>query len=331
MGQPLSQPIEFMPAFKDRTTGLILFGVLQIVLALFCLLEVLALTLVVGMALGRPAPGMPAMNPMMILPAVFIYLAAAVWLITMGIGSIRSRRWARALILAGSWVLLVMGIVTTIGMFMFLPALYNKMGESGQIPRQMVVFMQIFMFIFMILFLVVVPGAFVLFYRGSNVKATCEFKDPKVRWTDRCPIPILAVSLALAFYTLISLFMAPFGFPIPVLGQIATGSLSAVILAVTAVGFAYATWGFHRLKTSGWWCLVLLLVFWLVSVAVTFSRVTFVDFYRVIGMPQQQLDLMEQVQPQMKYLYPYYGVVSVALFAYLIYIRKFFKASSVQS
>ena len=44
---------------------------------------------------------------------------------------------------------------------------------------------------------VIIPGALVLFYRSPHVKATCEARDPVVRWTDACPLPVLAVSLML--------------------------------------------------------------------------------------------------------------------------------------
>src|SRR5438034_406184 len=55
---------------------------------------------------------------------------------------------------------------------------------------------------------VILPGAWVLFYRSRHVKATCESYDPMVRWTDHCPLPVLAVSLWLTFSALMMLVMA---------------------------------------------------------------------------------------------------------------------------
>ena len=44
---------------------------------------------------------------------------------------------------------------------------------------------------------VLLPIAWVLFYRSRHVQATCEARDPVARWTDACPLPVLALRVCL--------------------------------------------------------------------------------------------------------------------------------------
>jgi len=52
---------------------------------------------------------------------------------------------------------------------------------------------------FMGLLFIVLPGGLILVYQSRHTKATCEARDPVPRWTDACPLPVLALSLMLGF------------------------------------------------------------------------------------------------------------------------------------
>src|SRR5438128_2485210 len=98
--------------YKDRQTGLALFGILWILVGL--LLGGMSLLMVVG-SLAAPAggPGAPGALPMrMMVPLMLIYLAIGACFITLGIGSMMSRRWARPLILVLSWMWLITGVMS---------------------------------------------------------------------------------------------------------------------------------------------------------------------------------------------------------------------------
>ena len=67
--------------------------------------------------------------------------------------------------------------------------------------------------------MLVLPAGFLLFYQRASVCATCQRRDGQVRWTDRCPLPVLAVSVLMAFSALCMLSMAV-GWPVfPVFGD----------------------------------------------------------------------------------------------------------------
>lgn len=318
--------------FKDCTTGLTVFGILQVLLG--GLWVVLALFMIMGMLASRAleAPGAPMDARMMVL-ALLLYFLLAAWFITMGVGSIMTRRWARALVLVSSSIWLVCGLIGLVMVVAIIPGMFGQMGEAGQLPPGMVVVMVVVATVFMVFFYVLIPGALVLFYGNRNVKATCEFKDPQVRWTDRCPLPVLALSLILGGWAVSMLMMGSYGWVIPFFGRIVSGLPGAVLCLVAAAAFGFSAWGAYRLNMTAWWGAVILIVAWTASLAVTFTQVSFSDYmqayYEQMNLPAQQMDMMKQfLTPQMSGM----GWVSLIWFVgflgYLLYIKRYFKTST---
>ena len=89
------------PLYRDRGTGLVLFGVVQIIMGLFALLMVPLIMLTAFMS--RLAPG-GSMRPGQYVSTVATYALLSAALITLGVGSVQMRRWARALTLVVSLV-----------------------------------------------------------------------------------------------------------------------------------------------------------------------------------------------------------------------------------
>jgi hypothetical protein len=110
---PVIPPVEtaLLPDYKDRSTGLMVFGILTLLLG--CLAGLFVSLMLVGQMAAAKAPNAPPANYAAILPAIGIYGGLAVALIWLGIGSIMARRWARALLLIFSWSWLIMGICMT--------------------------------------------------------------------------------------------------------------------------------------------------------------------------------------------------------------------------
>ena len=81
--------VEALP-FKDRSTGLLLFGVLEILLGLFCVLMVPMMLL--STLIAQPE-GSPSANLRMMVPAAVFYAELATFFIWIGIGSMLARRW----------------------------------------------------------------------------------------------------------------------------------------------------------------------------------------------------------------------------------------------
>jgi MFS family permease len=243
----------------------------------------------------------------------------------MGIGSVRARRWARALILISSWFWLVCGICGVIFFLVFMPGMYDSMAETDEIPMEIISVIQFVTAVFMTIIYVLIPGALVLFYRSRHVKATCEFRDPQVRWTDKCPLPVLALSMLFAVWSVSLLTMGAYGWAFPFFGTILSGISGAAVVLVLILCMAYLAWGTYRLRINAWWCAVLLTIGWGVSTAITFSRISILELYEKMNFPEEQLKSMREFMPHNSTMVLMF-VVSFAVFlGYLLYTRKFFK------
>ena len=97
-------------AFKDKTAGLIVVGIFEILGGLFSGL-LFFLSLLSMMLLPDE------LSSKQTLMGSSVYAFFAVWLIWMGIGTIRARRTARLLMLASSWIMGVCGVFAMAMMF----------------------------------------------------------------------------------------------------------------------------------------------------------------------------------------------------------------------
>jgi hypothetical protein len=307
------------PEFKDRKVRLIVFGILQIILGSLCALIVPLMILGMAAAHKRAAEGVSLKT--MISP-VLVYVLLAVWFIWMGIGSLMVRRWARALILISSWFWLVCGVLGFVYVLWIMPNMYDKMAENGKISQAVITGMKIGMITFMAIFYVIIPGLLVLFYSGRNVKATCEYRDPKIRWTDKCPLPVLAISLMAAIGAISMLSMGIYNWTLPFFGVLLSGTAGAILVFVVIFLYAYAAWGLYKLDIKAWWVLLLMLIVWPVSMIITFSRVSIQDYYDKMGFSAQQLESMKQFN--MSNMIWFCSLWAVVIIVYLLYIRKYF-------
>jgi len=310
--------------FKDSKTGLVVFGILHLIFGGFCALMVpFAIFGMIASAFLDNSAAAP-MRPTMMIPAVLLYALLAVWFICMGIGSIKARRWARALVLVSSWLWLISGISGLILILLLMPDIYDRMGESEQMPPELARIMKYVMTAFMTVLYVIIPAVLVLFYGSKNVKATCEFRDPQVRWTDKCPLPVLAVSLMFGFWAVSMLFTLFYGCAIPFFGFILTGLSGAGVVLLVMLLAGYVAWGTYRLSINAWWCAVLLIIAWALSTAITFSRVSILDFYEKMNFPEQQFDIIKQFSISQDYMVLFLGLWVVAFLGYLLYTRRYF-------
>jgi hypothetical protein len=193
--------------FRDKKVRLVVLGILQIIFGAFCFLMVplMVLGMIASAVAGKDTGA--AVSYKMMIPGILFYLLLAVWFIWMGIGSVKALRWARALILISSWLWLICGVCGFVFVLVMIPNMYDQMSLQDDIPAEMVVVMQYMMIAFMAVIYVIIPGIFVLFYKGKHVKATCEYRDPKIRWTDKCPLPVLGVSFVCAIWAVSMLSM----------------------------------------------------------------------------------------------------------------------------
>ena len=315
------------PDFKDRKTGLVVFGILEIILGGFCALFMLFMLASFFLKISSAV----TMNSGMRISSALLYAMLAVWFIWMGIGSIKARRWARALLLVSSWIWLIGGICGLIFILIVMPDMYDKMAQSGKITEKMAQIMKYVMLGFMAFVYIVMPGALVLFYGSRNVKATCEFRDPRIRWTDKCPLPVLAVSLIYGSGAALMLKDGFYGWVIPFFGYILSGMAGAGVALISMLLLGYIAWGTYKLNIKAWWCAVLFTIAWSISNGITFLRMNLFDLYKKMNFSDQQLEMLKQfITPHYFMMALFFGVCAVGFLGYLVYIRRYFAAPSTQ-
>ncbi|MBZ5496557.1 MAG: hypothetical protein LAP85_09150 [Acidobacteriia bacterium] len=303
--------------FKDRRTGLIAYGWLEIVLGGLCALMVpllfFALTLV------PPTSGGPDSRVTGVAAMAYGVLAAAlVWL---GIGSILCRRWARALLLILSWGWFLAGILALGFYAVFAGALFSR--DAGNPLGLLALTIGI---IFIAIFFVALPGAMVLFYQSHNVKATCEARDPVVRWTDTCPLPVLASSLWLGLGSLCLMVMPLlYRSVVPWFGSLLSGAPATLILLVCAVFGLYLAWATYRRQLAAWWAALVAFALLTASAVITFMRVDLMEVYRQLGYPEDQIEQIRNFGLFTgKAMAWWTGLFFVMFLIYLLWIKKYF-------
>lgn len=281
---------------KGNGSGLIAFGALQILIGLSCAILVLYVASGSEIAVRQgPAGGAAVASGLMVYGVVCVYF------ISVGVGSFRRRRWAQALSVVISAVWLAGGVVATMLVLVLLPAIRQRTPHTSAASILGAT----------ILFAIVLPLAIFLFYRRPSVRLTCEAADGP-RWTDRVPLPILAMMIVLAFGAL-ALFANLANPVIALFGRNVTGAPAAVTLLGLGILSAWLVVQFYRLKESAWWTLVLLQIIGCLAATVTLVR----------GRESTGgSDLADASRS------PFFIAIIVAswlaYFAYLLYIRRYF-------
>lgn len=332
---PGAAPVESAPlpmSYMDRSTGLVVFGILTILLG--CLAGLFVPLMLFGHAASAKATGAPAPFSA-ILPAVLMYGILAVALVWLGIGSITARRWARALLLIFSWSWLIMGLFVLLFMVFLIPKMLANLSSSGStdhpaLPSAAIGMVMVVMaLIFGVLF-VIVPAVWTFFYNSRHVKATCETRDPVTRWTDACPLPVLGLCSWLAFSVPMMLLMPIAGHGVmPFFGIFLTGAPGTMFCLAIAALWSYAAWSLYKLEQRGWWLILIALCVFMASGLLTFAQHDMTEMYRLMGYPETQIEQIQKsgllIGNHMMWLMAF---SALPFLGYLLFIRKFLRRKS---
>lgn len=315
------------PSYKDRSTGLVIFGAMTLLIG--CLAGLFALLIVGAQMAGRAAQ--PSGGAPTVVPAVALYGVLAVALIWLGIGSIMVRRWARALLLIFSWSWLLLGIFATIGMVFFIPIIMAN-AQAAAPPghpasRAAMAAAMVFVFIIFGIFFLLLPALWLFFYNSRHVKATCEAHDPEPCWTDRCPLPVLALSLWLMFSVPMMVLMPIGGHAVlPFFGVFFSGIPGAFLYFAIAVLWCYAAWLIYHVNSRGWWLVLIAMIVFTVSGVITFSQHDILEMYQRMGYPQTQINQIQKMGLFGGNSTVWMTIVSVLpLVGYMLFIKRYFR------
>jgi hypothetical protein len=323
---PVPPPV----AIKDRKAGLVVFGVLTVLMGTFCAL-IVPLT-IFGQAMARKSGASPTYS---ILPVFAVYGSLAIVFIWLGVGSIMARRWARALLLVISWSWLLTGVISLVFLAFLAPQFLETI-QSAQAPGQPALSpaaktaVLLVPAAFLVVILFILPLVWALFYGSKHVKATCETRDNVIRWTDRCPLPVLAVTLWLGFGGLM-LAMMPFAYRgvFPFFGQFVVGPMGMALYFGFALLWGYCAYALYKLDLRGWWLIVAGLCLFSLSSALTYANHDISELYRLMGYPEEQIAQIQKFNFLKGGMMIWSSVIyTIPFLLYLIYIRRFFVSNN---
>ena len=326
---PIAPLAPASPAFKDRSVGLIVFGILTTLLG--CLAGLLTVFVMFASLAPTHANGgtPPPVGTFVFI--ILLYGGLSVALIWLGIGSILCHRWARALLLISSWFGLVVGVLAITALACFFPKIFANLpaNPNGQpaVPAGAMSAVLAVMFVIYGFFLVILPAIWTFFYGGKNVKATCEARHPEPSWTDACPLPVLAVSLFQAFGAVTILFLPVISHGVmPFFGTFISGVAGTLYCLLLAVILGNAAWRLYRLEVSGWWTALITLVVVTISGLLTYAQHDILDMYRLMGYTQAQIDPIQKMGFLTRDTMIWGTLISLLPFlGYLLFIKKYFR------
>ena len=279
--------------YRDRRTALLIAGVLEILLGVGAWLMVGLMVFAASMVTAQGARGKGS-----IIPGIAVYGIAGLVFVILGVGSIRARRWARALWLVVSSFWLIGGVLAAAVVALLMASVAGV--ES---------ILLIAILSFFAVFMIGLPASLLAFYRSPHVKATCEAAAPEPCWTDGCPLPVLGAALWFASMTLTLPWMGwLYGGLYPFFGHFVRGAAGHGLWMVSGLLSGIATYGIYR-RIHTLWLLGLVLVLGQgISATVTYAVVDPKELFAAMGIEGAALEQIER----MGMIRPSYMIGSVA-------------------
>lgn len=305
--------------FKNRRGGLLFFGVALMILG--ALAGLMGAFMLVGFWFSSEA--LDAAQRRMMLPSVIFYFLAGAYLVVLGVGSMRMKRWSRAMILATSWLWLVTGLVGILVFVFVVSPMLSETLPAGHAGVQSAIVGC--MSVFFVLFGLVLPLSFLLFYRSRHVRLTVESLDPVSRWTDRVPLPVLAFAI-LWFYGGICSLIWPLSYRALPLGPwIIRGTALLVIMMIGAAAGFFVGLGSVRLWRAAWWTALVLMSVGAVLSFVLVPNADFEQWYEEMGIPADpvQIEMLESMYSSGWFL-GMMALMWLIYFGWLLLMRRYF-------
>jgi hypothetical protein len=210
-------------------------------------------------------------------PEIVVWMLLSMGIIATGFGSIRVRRWSRAVVLSACGLMMASGVITLLVVTVLdatTPTPFVKLEQTGSgvlsatfVPGSnsaadagdmLVIKCGIFGF------LIALPLFLFLIYRSRKVTEAFETADDRVRWTDALPLRVIALAMGLGGVCgviLMAMFYMP---PMPARFVSGDAAEARVFLGggmiVLAVLYAWSAWMMLHLRPFAPWLALMLIV-----------------------------------------------------------------------
>ncbi|HUZ47523.1 MAG TPA: hypothetical protein VMW54_12880 [Terriglobia bacterium] len=305
--------------YPDRRGWIITAGVIEILIGLGFLLLAASMAI---LPLRTHAPGRVPPSVAAILVAVGVYVVIAACFFVAGTGSVLRKNWARIMMLIGSGLWLLFGLMGSLISFLMLPRMLEmRRAVPPGAHHQAIAFVISIEVILGIL----LPLGFLIFYTRKSVKATFLDATAAAPQSASFPIPLAIVAIfeALGISAVLLLLVRPvtvaFGF-------IVHGWKAVLIGLAYSVFSGMAAWLIYKRRLAGWNIAFIKALVAGGSMALSISIQNTADLMAQTGWQPQQ-PRMAQWFPQMMhavFIGTAFWIGAYVLF--LIYTRKFFFA-----
>jgi hypothetical protein len=301
---------------RDRSVTLTLVGAWEVIVGLVMLLLALVMSAVM-LALG-PQTGL---SPGMTLAATAFYLVVGPVLVAVGVACALGRRWGWALsrVAAGLWIAYAALVAVSLVVMAAAAAFSGR--KDGPFEA--------FMFVVMggVIGLLALPAVAVsIALREPDVRATVVARDPEASWTERRPLPVLALVVMLAIGVVFCV-VAAFTYPFALGPLIVTGPAASAGYVALATIIALAARGAWSGSPFAWWLALALFVAGPVSMCALVAAGSLWDFYEAMGIGDQHLALMKSTQVEGQIVIGSI-VASLAAIGFLVHLRPMFRKTA---
>lgn len=307
-------------SLKDRTVGLVVFGVVDLLFGVFFF--ALAMLLLVAVSSADPV----ALKPVHFRMVEGILLFLTGWFVAMGLGSAKAQRWARALLLVGAWISIFFGTLALASILYVLPETYETLEARGTIPPTALLRALYFAVFVLVLLQLVFPIVGILFYGSPSVRATCERINPRPVWTDRHPLPLLAMAFVSATGCLCVVLAASLNYTVFFFGHILDGWAGFLVVAALSLACAYVGWGAFTRRMYAWWGAYALVFLVSASLMLSFSEMDMPTIYAHMGYTAEQTERLLRFYPLGSAVLTWMSCVwGIMACIYLLWVRDCFR------
>lgn len=318
--------------FKNRRGWLIVFGIIEILMAcLFFLLGVFVVIAVTMLNHGTRPAGTPELPVGGVVMGAVFYAGLGVVFLVLGVGLIRCRNWARIAtqIVSGCWLLT--GLISTVFLIFVFPSMMRQQGTA--LPPDQLRIMFVVLGVFMGGMMVLLPGILLAFNSLPSVRATCllvgsgnaSAAGGSARSMSQTPVPVivLAVWECLGVLAVLSLFFVRATI---VFGVVVRGPGAILVMTTYGILAGITAWLIFRRDLLGWALSLGKLLFFAASWIVTLLTRDLAELYQQMGLSEVQLQLLRVAHFQlMTIIFSFVGF-AIPLILLLCTKKYFFRA-----
>ncbi len=325
----LSYPHQIVLPFKDKSGWLIAIGIVLLFASVMagCGAVLMPLMLFLPQPAGQP-PIQLAMTQIVMITLMYTTVSVALgWL---GIGCLMKRRWSRPLTLILSTHWLIIGVLSILSTLATYPIAMETIQAEKTVPKAAVYVIMAITVAIIAAMMVVLPAAILLIIKSPDMRSTVEHYDPTPRWTDRCPIKVLGLSLTLYLTGLFFAFGIAYA-AFPIAGVLLRGVPAILTVSIVAALLFLSGYWVYKLQDRGWWLGLLTISIVTLAMIPSTLLVPAVDFYRAMGTPEEQLPIIAEHEQLLKATFMGMMILfAIGFAAYMLSVRPLMRTARAE-